>query len=99
MKEPLWARLEIPLNTSRENVWKALILPELTQKYMYNCRLHCNWSIGSPAYWEEVHKDGTTTTHVQGELFEYSPFECLRFKIFHQRKILNGHISELRFVL
>ena len=99
MKEPLWARLEIPLNTSRENIWKALTLPELTQKYMYNYRLHCSWRIGSPAYWEEMQKNGTTITHVQGELLEYNPYECLRFKIFHQRKILNGCVSELRFVL
>ena len=99
MKEPLWARLEIPLNTSRENIWNALTLPELTQKYMYNCRLNCSWGLESPANWEEVFKDGTSTTHVKGELIEYTPFERLRFKIFHSRKILKNHVSELRFSL
>ena len=33
MNESLWARLEIPLATSRNNIWKALPLhPNLTQK-------------------------------------------------------------------
>ena len=47
---------------------------------------------------EEAHKDGTSIIHVHGELLEYNPYDCL-FKIFHQRKILNGYVSELRFIL
>ena len=99
MNESLWARLEISLNTSRNNIWKALTYPNLTQKYMYNCRLNCNWSLGSPAHWVEVQKDGAKIIHVEGELIEYSPYDSLRFKIFHGNKILKGYVSELRFLL
>lgn len=99
MKEPLWACLETPLRTSRENIWKALTLPELTEKYMFNCRLRCNWNLGDPAYWEEVHPNGSTTTHVRGKLIEYAPYDRLRFEIIHNRKELEGFSSELRFLL
>ena len=79
MKKSLWARLELPLETTKENIWSALTLPELTNQYMYNCQLHCSWELGSEALWQEVKKDGTFQTHVSGSLLEYQPYSLLRF--------------------
>lgn len=53
MKKSLWARLEIPLETTKENISSALTLPELTQKYIYNCQLHCSWELVSEALWQK----------------------------------------------
>ena len=66
MKKSLWARLELPLETTKENIWSALTLPELTKHYMYNCQLHCSWELGSEALWQEVQKDGSFHAHVSG---------------------------------
>ena len=53
MKKSPWARLEIPLETTKENIRPALTLPELKKKYMYNCQLHCSWELGSEALWQK----------------------------------------------
>ncbi len=99
MKKSLWARLELPLATTKENIWLALTLPELTKQYMYNCQLHCSWELGSDALWRELQEDGSFITHVSGTLLEYQPYSLLRFKINHQRDGLKGQTSELRFIL
>ena len=79
MKKSLWARLELPLETTKENIWSSLTLPHLTKKYMYNCQLHCSWELGREALWQEVQKDGSFHTHVSGTLLEYQPYSLLRF--------------------
>ena len=99
MKKSLWARLELPLETTKENIWSSLTLPHLTKKYMYNCQLHCSWELGSEALWQEVQKDGSFHTHVSGTLLEYQPYSLLRFNINHRREGLNRQTSELRFIL
>ena len=99
MKKSLWARLELLLETTKENIWSALTLPHLTKKYMYNCQLHCSWELGSEALWQEVQKDGSFHTHVSGTLLEYQPYSLLRFNINHRREGLKGLTSELRFIL
>ncbi len=99
MKNPLWARLKIPLATTKEKVWSALTLPEFTKAYMFNCELHCSWELGSEAIWKEIHQDGTATPHVRGELLVYQPYTSLCFKMFHQREGLIGKTSELRYTL
>lgn len=99
MRKSLWTRLELPLATTKENIWLALTLPELTEQYMYNCQLHCKWELGSDALWRELQEDGSFITHVSGTLLDYQPYSLLRFKINHQRDGLNGQTSELRFIL
>ena len=74
MDKSLWARLELPLATTKENIWLALTLPELTKQYMYNCQLHCSWELGSDALWRELQEDGSFITHVSGTLLEYQPY-------------------------
>ena len=90
--------MEIPLETTKENIWSALTLPELTKKYMYNCQLHCLWGLDSEALWQEVQKDGSFHTNVCGTLLENQPYSLLRFNINHHREGLNGQMSELRFI-
>ncbi len=57
--EPLWVHLEIPISTSKENIWSALTLPDHTKKYMFNCALKCSWVIGSEVEWIETFDDYT----------------------------------------
>ena len=99
MKKTLWVKLEISLATTKENIWSALTLPELTKQYMYNCQLHCSWELGSEAVWQETKSNGTFIIHVKGTLLSFQPYSLLRLKIAHQREGLNGHTSELRFTL
>lgn len=99
MKKPLWARLELPLATTKENVWSTLTLPALTQQYMYNCQLFCSWELGSEALWKEKKEDGSFVTHVRGQLLEYQPYRSLRFRIYHRLKGPNKCTSQLNFIL
>ena len=62
MKKPLWAVLELPLKVTKEVLWSVLTEPQHTEKYMYNCKLKCNWEIGDEVQWVEVHEDGSETT-------------------------------------
>ena len=99
MKKPLWAVLELPLKVTKEVLWSVLTEPQYTEKYMYNCKLKCNWEIGDEVQWVEVHEDESETIHVNGELLEFSPYRCLRFTIFHKGSGLKGQSSELCFMI
>ena len=37
---------EITINSSAENVWRALTDPEYTQRYFFGCRVYSNWNAG-----------------------------------------------------
>jgi uncharacterized protein YndB with AHSA1/START domain len=99
MKKPLWAVLELPLKVTKEVLWSVLTEPQYTEKYMYNCKLKCNWEIGDQVQWVEVHQDESETIHVSGELLEFTPYRCLRYTIFHKGTGLKGQSSELRFMI
>ena len=97
--EPLWVHLEIPISTSKENIWSALTLPDHTKKYMFNCALKCSWVIGSVVEWIETLDDYTKKIHVHGTLIEYKPYRSLRFAISHHRIGLGEIQSELQFLI
>lgn len=96
MKHPLWVHLAIPIQATKENVWKALTEPQLTQEYMYNCQLRCTWEIGSEVKWVEPCIKEPHKTHVRGTLLEYNPLSCLRIAIQHDR-IGSSYQSELQY--
>lgn len=96
MTYPLWVNLAFPIPVKRECVWRVLTEPSLTQQYMYNCRLHSTWSIGSIVEWVSEDTNGIQIPQVRGKLLECRPHQCLRFKIFHE-KIGKKHHSELQF--
>jgi uncharacterized protein YndB with AHSA1/START domain len=97
--EPLWVHLEIPISTSKENIWSALTLPDHTKKYMFNSALKCSWVIGSEVEWIETFDDYTKKIHVHGTLIEYKPYRSLRFAISHHRIGLGEIQSELQFLI
>ena len=66
---------------------------------MYNCQLHSSWVISSDAVWKEKNEDGTFTTHLEGKVLEYKPYDKLRFSIFHKSNQHNLKESELSFTL
>lgn len=45
MKEYI-VKQEIVINSSAENVWRALTDPEYTQRYFFGCRVYSNWNEG-----------------------------------------------------
>ncbi|MGB2086057.1 MAG: SRPBCC domain-containing protein [Flavobacteriaceae bacterium] len=99
MKKPLWVSLVVPLKISRESLWRVLTDPHYTQQYMFNCQLHCSWKVGTQVHWVEIAHNGKETVHVSGELLEYSPHNCLRFKIKHTSNDAKGYSSELKFLV
>lgn len=96
MNHPLWVHLALPIQATKEEVWNALTLPQLTQKYMYNCQLHCTGKIGSHVKWVEPSVNEPPKTHVRGTLLEYNPLNNLRIAIHHE-KIGANYQSELHY--
>ena len=47
MKKSLWARMEIPLETTKENIWSVLTLPELKKNTctIVNCIVGGDWAV------------------------------------------------------
>jgi len=45
MKEYI-VKQEVEVNSSPENVWRALTDPEYTQRYFFGCRVSSNWNAG-----------------------------------------------------
>ena len=98
-RQLLWVQLEIPIPTIKENIWSALTVPSMTKEYMFNCALECAWNIGDEVAWVETKDDGSSQIHVQGRLVEYSPYERLRFTIFHHKANRTRFHSELQFLI
>ena len=96
MKHPLRVHLALPIQATKEQVWKALTLPHLTKKYMYNCQMHCTGEIGSPVEWVETSLNEPSKTHVRGTLLEYDPLSSLRIAIHHE-KIGIAYQTELQY--
>ena len=97
--EKTWVCVVIPLQASKNRVWAALTDPKLTQRYMYNCQLHSTWKVGSKAVWKEEDLNGKYTPHVYAKVLEYSPYDKIRFLIFHEDKGFGASESELRFTI
>ena len=91
--------LKILLDVNKERIWKALTDPSLTEKHMYNCQLHSSCEINSDALWKQKNEDETFTTHEEAKVFEYSPYNKLRFLIFHNSDQYDIKESELNFTL
>ncbi|MDG1341546.1 MAG: SRPBCC domain-containing protein [Flavobacteriaceae bacterium] len=80
----LWAKVSITVPITKEKVWDVLTLPELTQRYMYNCQLHSSWELGSKAIWSAQLEDGSWHDHVVANVVVHNPYEQITLEIIHQ---------------
>lgn len=96
MKQPLWVNLAFPLAVKKECIWKVLTVPSMTHQNWCNCLLQNTYLMGNIIDCTSTNQKGTHRTFMRSELLEYSPCECMRFKIYHQR-IGKKYHSELRF--
>ncbi|MBV6646085.1 MAG: SRPBCC domain-containing protein [Cyclobacteriaceae bacterium] len=79
MKTPSVIVNEVEIDASTKEVWKALVDPEKTKRYMFNCEVICSWQIGDPILWKGA-TDGIV--YVKGNLRELVEDVCFEFSIF-----------------
>lgn len=71
---------ELTINASRERVWDALTNPDMTQQYMFGCRVNSDWKPGSKADWVGM-ADGKEVTYVTGEVVVFEPHTKLVYTV------------------
>ena len=52
MSTNLLAKATIPINTTTERVWNALVNPEAIKQYMFGTNVVSEWQEGSPITWQ-----------------------------------------------
>lgn len=82
MKKELIVERTIEINASVEDVWEAIVNPDITQKYFFGTRVDSEWEIGSPV----EYKDKKGKVVVRGEIESIKPGQFLRIKIMIQGK-------------
>ncbi len=75
----LYTNDEITINAPTHRVWNALLDPALTQKYMFGCKVVCNWKVGDSIEWIGA-QDGVV--YVKGELVMLDPEKTFSFTVF-----------------
>lgn len=70
----------IIINAPISAVWDALVNPELTEKYMFGCRVHSAWTPGATVDWVGT-ADGRNVTFVTGYLIEMVPGALLVYSV------------------
>jgi uncharacterized protein YndB with AHSA1/START domain len=64
---------EIYIRSTAEQVWQAIVDPDLTQKYYYGGRVESRWQVGSPYHY--VGKSGEID--IEGRILEIEPQQRL----------------------
>ncbi len=63
------------INTTPEQLWKALTLPEFTQRY-WNLTFESTWEVGAPITWNH---DGVTIADPEQVVLESDPYRRLSY--------------------
>jgi uncharacterized protein YndB with AHSA1/START domain len=79
--DELFVKDTIEIAATAERVWRVLVEPELTQKYMFGCAAVTDWQIGSPLEWTAI-VDGKPTVYVKGVVVEHERARLLRYTTF-----------------
>jgi len=74
------ARASTVIDAPREEVWEALVDPEIISRYMFGTRVATDWQEGSPITWEgewegQKYED-------KGTVIEVEPLRALEFSHF-----------------
>jgi uncharacterized protein YndB with AHSA1/START domain len=78
MSKPLIVENSITINAPASKVWDALVNPQQTKKYMFNCEAISDWNVGSPLLWKMIH-EGKEFVAVKGTVTEIRPMEFLAY--------------------
>lgn len=70
----------IEIDAPAEKVWDALINPEWTKKYMFNCAVESDWKPGSPVLWKMEH-EGQVIVPVKGAVEDIEPGRKLKYSV------------------
>lgn len=79
--ENLIIQEEILIDRSSAEVWDALVNPDKTPQYMFNCQAVSDWKVGSSLFWN-AEMDGKSITYVSGMVRAYEPCERLVYTTF-----------------
>ena len=79
--EALIIKEDILIDRSVKEVWDALVNPQKTKQYMFNCEAVSDWEIGSPLLWN-ADVNGQATTFVSGIVRDVKPAYKLVFTTF-----------------
>ena len=77
--ETLYTEDEIQIMAPVSKVWKTLIDPKMTKKYMFGCEVACDWQIGGPILWKGA-EDGIV--YVKGKLVSFEKERLFSFTTF-----------------
>ena len=79
MNKELKVSDSISINAPASRVWNALVNPEMTKKYMFDCEAISDWKAGSPLIWKSA-SDGKV--YVKGAIVKIEPEKFLRYTTF-----------------
>jgi uncharacterized protein YndB with AHSA1/START domain len=70
---------QIAVQSSKQQVWRALTDPDLTQKYFFGCRVYSNWMVDGPITFKRrilwifpVKLNGQILKIIRGTMLQYS---------------------------
>jgi uncharacterized protein YndB with AHSA1/START domain len=94
MSNELMVKKEIILNATTSEVWDALINPEKTKYYMFNCKVVTDWKVGSSITWKGA-EDGKE--YIKGNVLKFENEKCLEYITFDPHAEVNedqgNHLS------
>ncbi len=78
MSSQLIVKNSITINAPSSKVWDALINPEQTKKYMFDCETVSDWKPGSPLLWK-ANYEGKEMVFVKGNIVSIEPGKFLAY--------------------
>ncbi len=86
MENDLVVRSSVSIDAPASRVWNALVNPEITKKYMFNCEAISGWKIGDSLAWRSA-SDGIV--YVKGTILKVEPEKLLQYTTFDPNGGLN----------
>ena len=81
MNKQLVVTKSVTFNTDVSNVWEALIDPEITKKYFFNCEAISDWKVGSSIVFK-MESGGEEIVAVKGVVTAIEPKRLLEHTCF-----------------
>ncbi len=75
-----YLKAQATINAQKENIWDALTNPDMTEQYMFGCRVVTDWQPGSRVDWVGKH-EGKDVTYVTGECVVFEPNSRLVYTV------------------
>lgn len=82
MENKLIVTNSIRISAPASKVWDALVNPEQTKKYMYNCEAVSDWKVGSPLLWRGSYNGSPVMVFVKGDIVAIQPEKFLAYTVF-----------------